>query len=88
MAFLEVALKSSEIQGIFSNFSHFSQILAKMVFVCGVVPFVMVNRIRQGRSLSRRGVPGHVRVYLDTFGYTSMPSHEIYDIGTEILFLQ
>ena len=54
----------------------------------GVVPFVMVNRIRQGRSLSRRGVPGHVRVYLDTFGYTSMPSHEIYDIGTEILFLQ
>ena len=51
------------------------------------VPFVIVNRIRQGRSLSRRGVPGHVRVYLDTFGYTSMLSHEIYDIGTEILLL-
>ena len=50
---------------------------------CGDVPFVIVNRIRQGRALSRRGVPGHVRVYLDTFGYTSM----IYDIGTEILLL-
>ena len=52
----------------------------------GDVPFVIVNRIRQGRALSRRGVPGYVRVYLDTFGYTSMLSHEIYDIGTEILY--
>ena len=53
----------------------------------GDVPFVIVNRLRQGRSLSRRGVPGHVRVYLDAFGYTSMLSHEIYDIGTKILLL-
>ena len=31
----------------------------------GDVPFVIVNRIRQGRAVSRRGVPGHVRVHVN-----------------------